>query len=76
VSDESDNLVIRHLQEVRTDMKTGFGRVDARFDEVDERFVKVEASLADVRGVVGKTSSDVVAIARRLDEVDNDIRLA
>jgi hypothetical protein len=80
MNDESDNLVIRHLRELRAETKTGFDGLrseggDLR-SEVGERLVQVEAAVADVRGVVLKTGSDVLTVIHRLDEVDTNIRLA
>jgi len=66
VSDEADNLVIRHLQELRADMKIGFDQ--ARADTSDLRHDVSE-------GFTGVTAA-LTAIARRLDDVDTGIRLA
>lgn len=66
MSDEADNLVIRHLQELRADMKIGFDQ--ARADTSDLRHDVSE-------GFTGVTAA-LTAIARRLDDVDTGIRLA
>jgi hypothetical protein len=66
VSDEAENLIIRHLRELRSDMKTGFDQ--ARADTSDLRH--------DVGEGFTRMTSALTAIARRLDDVDNGIRLA
>jgi hypothetical protein len=42
---ESDNLVLRHLQAMRKEVRDGFSSVGERFDGVDERLMSVEATL-------------------------------
>lgn len=69
MSDEADNLVLRHLRELRT-------HIDSRFDGSDVRLVKVEARLADVDGLARKTLTEVVGVARRLEHVENALRVA
>jgi hypothetical protein len=66
VSDETDNLVIRHLQELRADMNAGFDQ--ARADTSDLRHDVSE-------GFTGVTAA-LTAISHRLDDVDTGIRLA
>jgi hypothetical protein len=66
VSDEAENLVLRHLQELRSDMMSGFDQ--ARADTSDLRH--------DVGEGFTRMTSALTVIARRLDDVDNGIRLA
>jgi hypothetical protein len=63
VSDEADNLVLRHLREFRSHVDVRFDKVDARLDETDVRLVKVEARLSDVEGIARTTLTEVVALA-------------
>jgi hypothetical protein len=65
---EADNVVLRHLRELRIHM-------DARFDEHTLRFVKLEARMSDVEGITRTTLTEVVGVARRLDHVEKDLRV-
>jgi len=77
VSDEPDNLVIRHLQQLRADMKIGFDQARA---DTNAGFDRARADTSDLRhdvseGFTGVTAA-LTAISRRLDDVDTGIRLA
>ena len=75
MSDEADNLVLRHLRELRE-------RIDSRFDDQDIHVVKVDGQLADLRGLVldtraqMATRADLHGITRRLDDIETHLRLA
>jgi hypothetical protein len=66
VSEEAENLVLRHLRELRSDIKTGFDQ--ARADTSDLRH--------DVGEGFTRMTSALTVIARRLDDLDNGIPLA
>lgn len=76
MSDEADNLVLRHLREFRSHVDVRFDKVDARLDETDVRLVKVEARLSDVEGVARTTLTEVVALARRVEHIETGLRVA
>ncbi|HXJ18989.1 MAG TPA: hypothetical protein VMT03_02060 [Polyangia bacterium] len=69
MSDEADNLVLRHLREMRSDMTK-------RFDEADVRLVKIEGRLSDLTGVMHDTRTDVLGLAERLEHIETGLRVA
>lgn len=73
MSDEADNLVLRHLQEFRAETKAGLD--DVRSD-VGQLRTETKAAIADVAGVARKTLSEVVALAGRVDHIEIELRLA
>jgi DNA-binding XRE family transcriptional regulator len=73
MSDEADNLVLRHLKEYRAETKAGLD--DLRTDLGLLR-AETKAAVADVAGVARKTLSEVVALAGRVAQVETDLRLA
>ena len=66
MSADGDNIVIRHLQEFRA-------HVDARFDNIDLRFVKLEARVSDVEGVSRRTLGEVVELVGRVGQVEQGL---
>jgi hypothetical protein len=76
VSDEPDNLVLRHLRELRTHLDSRLDKVDGRSDESDVRFVKIETRLADVEGLARTTLTEIVAVARRLEHIETGLRVS
>ena len=76
MSDESDNLALRHLREMRTHLDSRFDRSDARIEEVDVRLVKIETRLADGEGFARSTLTEVVALARRVEHLETGLRVA
>jgi hypothetical protein len=75
VSDEADNLVIRHLQGLRADMAEGFRGLRKelldRLDRVEDRQVKTEVHLADLRGLVLDTRAE---IGRQVEDLRAEVR--
>ena len=57
MSNEPENLVVRHLREMRSEIAN-------RFDEADVRLVKIEGRLGDLTGVMHETRTDVLAVRR------------
>jgi hypothetical protein len=70
MSDESDNLVLHHLRELRARMDEGFRTIDDRFGELDERLVKLELRMSDVEGLLRKTHVEVVSLSRRVGALE------
>jgi hypothetical protein len=79
VGDEAENLVIRLLQEMRADMATKSELAGLR-KEVAEGFRAARADTSDLRRDVSegfsRTAAALTTLARRLDEVDQGVRLA
>ncbi|HMC94519.1 MAG TPA: hypothetical protein VKO16_07095 [Polyangia bacterium] len=73
MSDEPDNLVLRHLRELRADMTQRFDGAEVK---ADVRFVKIEARLSDLTGVMHDTRADVHGLAGRLDKIETSLGLA
>lgn len=75
VSDEADNLVLRHLEKLRADMGTGFEKVATKGD-----LGTLRSEVSDLRRDVSEgfaaVTKALTALARRLDDVDTGIRLA
>jgi hypothetical protein len=46
---EPENLILAHLQELRSDIKALEQRIDARFEQVDQRFELLEKRLDQLR---------------------------
>jgi hypothetical protein len=72
MSDEPDNLVLRHLRELRAKTQ----RFDGAEVKADVRFVKIEARLSDLTGVMHDTRADVHGLAGRLDKIETSLGLA
>ena len=70
MADESDNLVLSHLRELRAHMDERFDEVDERFDQVDERLVRLELRVSDVEGLVRKTHVELVALTGRVGALE------
>jgi hypothetical protein len=64
MSDEADNLVIRHLRELRTELLD-------RLNRVDERQIKTELHLADLRGLVLDARAE---LGRQVDDLRAEVR--
>jgi hypothetical protein len=71
--DESDNVVLRHLRDLRTGMKAGF---DDLRSELDVGLVKVGARLSDVEGLARTTLTEIVALSRRVEHIETGLRVA
>jgi hypothetical protein len=63
MADEGENLVLRHLRELRA-------RMDDGFRQVDERLVKLELRMGDVEGLLRKTHGEVVSLSRRVGALE------
>jgi hypothetical protein len=59
-ADDTDNLVLRLLREMRAETAAGFAKVDERFTGVEERITRIGLGLADVRGIALKSLSELV----------------
>jgi hypothetical protein len=68
VSDEADNVVLRHLREFRAELKTDFASLRT---DLDERLVKMELQLADLRGLVLSTRAD---LGRQVEELRAELK--
>jgi hypothetical protein len=76
MGDESDNLVLRHLREMRTHLDSRFDHVDGRLEEADVRLVKIEARLADVEALARTTLTEVLGVSRRTEHIETGLRVA
>ena len=86
MSNKADNVVLRHLRELRAKMddvlKTAtesgkrFDEAASRSDETDLRLMKIEGRLADLTGVMHDTRSNVLAVAERLAHIEKELRIA
>jgi DNA-binding XRE family transcriptional regulator len=73
MSDEAENVVLRHLREMRAETKAGLE--DVRSD-IGLLRTETKAAVADVAGVTRKTLSEIGALAGRMDHIETELRLA
>src|SRR3569833_4643618 len=75
---------IRHLQsdvtDIKTEMRTGFDRiekrfekVDARFDQIDQRLGKVDARFEQIEQSFEKVDARIDQIEQRFEKIDAQI---
>ncbi len=79
MSDEADNLVLRHLGELRAHIDQRFDKLGQSLGQQEERSVKVEGHLTDLRRLVldtraqMATHADAEGVGRRLDVEANQV---
>jgi predicted nucleic acid-binding Zn-ribbon protein len=71
---EPDNLVLEILKELRTEMREGFQRTDARFEALERRFVSLEDRIDRLEikldGLTHAMLSGFGSIVRELKDLD------
>lgn len=71
MADESDNLVLRHLREFRTEMGEFRASVNARFDAVDKRFDAVDKRLGKVEYNISLLADGLIYMRRDIECLDH-----
>ena len=71
---EPDNLVLRRLRELRTDMDRRFEAADARFRDIERRLDSQSQAITGEsvlgRYTVAEVEAELVAIRDRLDAIE------
>ncbi len=70
MADNTDNLTLKLLQEIRKEMNTRFDVIDKRFDAVDERFDEVEARIGGLTHVIILLANNASQHEDRLENLE------
>lgn len=67
--DETDNLVLKHLRQIRAEI----GRHGTRMDEVLNRLSRLEVASAGIRAEIAGTGHEYAIIQTRIDRLSKDV---
>ncbi len=73
MSDDTENLTIRLLQEMRTEMRERFDSMEARFEAIDERFDEVNTRIDGLTYIITMMAANMGGHEERPEKLEQAV---